>query len=111
MKLVIGVIMLLTFGTRCNSKVIQPISQEVIEGQGVDLPCNHQDIGTNMNVFWYRQFPNQEPQFLIQNYKAKVTSGRVSLTISSDRKFSNLSLPTVTQRDTAVYYCVLQTAQ
>uniref|UniRef100_A0A4X2LRH1 Ig-like domain-containing protein n=1 Tax=Vombatus ursinus TaxID=29139 RepID=A0A4X2LRH1_VOMUR len=111
MRLVTGVIVLLTFGTRCDSKVTQPISQEVTEGQEVNLPCSHQDISTNMNVFWYRQFPNQGPQFLIQTYKTNVTDQMVSLTISPDRKSSTLSLPPVALRDTAVYYCLLQRAQ
>uniref|UniRef100_F6V3P8 T cell receptor alpha variable 4 n=1 Tax=Monodelphis domestica TaxID=13616 RepID=F6V3P8_MONDO len=95
----------------CDSQVTQPISQEVAEGQGANVPCSHSDISTNMNIFWYRQFPNQGPQFLIQTYKTNTTNEVASLTISPDRKSSILSLPPVTLRDAAVYYCILQSAQ
>ena len=80
------------------------------EGEDVNLPCNHSTIGGNDYNHWYRQNPNQSPQYVIHGLRGTVNSSMASLTIASDRKSSTLVLPQVTLRDAAVYYCVLREA-
>ena len=81
------------------------------EGEDVNLPCNHSTIRVDDYIHWYRQNPNQSPQYVIHGLQGTVNNSLASLTIASDRKASTLVLPQVTLRDTAVYYCILRGAQ
>ena len=89
-----------------DAKTTQPSSMDCAEGEDVTLPCNHSTIGRNEYIHWYRQNPNQSPQYVIHGLRGTVNSSTVSLTIASDRKSSTLVLPQVTLRDTAVFYCI-----
>uniref|UniRef100_A0A3Q2HSI6 Ig-like domain-containing protein n=1 Tax=Equus caballus TaxID=9796 RepID=A0A3Q2HSI6_HORSE len=93
------------------AKTTQPIFSDSYEGQEVNITCNHTDIATNEYILWYRQFPNQGPQFVIQGFNTKVENEVASLFIPDDRKSSTLSLPQATLRDTAVYYCIVSDTQ
>ena len=93
-----------------NAKTTQPSSMDCAEGEDVNLPCNHSTIRVDDYIHWYRQNPNQSPQYVIRGLRGIVDSSLASLTIASDRKSSTLVLPQVTLRDTAVYYCVLRGA-
>ena len=93
-----------------DAKTTQPNSMDCAEGEDVNLPCNHSTIGGNDYIHWYRQNPNQSPQYAIHGLRGTVNSSMASLTIASDRKSSTLVLPQVTLRDAAVYYCVLRKA-
>uniref|UniRef100_A0A8C8ZEL8 Ig-like domain-containing protein n=1 Tax=Prolemur simus TaxID=1328070 RepID=A0A8C8ZEL8_PROSS len=106
MRQVARVIVLLVLGTLSLAKTTQPIAMESHEGEEVNIPCSHTDIATNEYIFWYQQFPNQGPRFIIQGFKTNVTNEVASLFIPADRKSSTLSLPRVALSDTAVYYCI-----
>ena len=93
-----------------DAKTTQPSSMDCVEGKDVNLPCNHSTIGGNDYIHWYRQNPNQSPQYVIHGFRDTVDSSTASLTIASDRKSSTLILSQVTLRDTAVYYCILREA-
>ena len=93
-----------------DANTTQPSSMDYPEGQDVALPCNHSTIGRNEYIHWYRQNPNQSPQYVIRGLRGTVNNSMAYLTIASDRKSSTLVLPQVTLRDTAVYYCVLREA-
>ena len=93
-----------------NAKTIQPSSMDYAEGEDINLPCNHSTIGGNEYIHWYRQNPNQSPQYVIHGLRGTVNSSTASLTTASDTKPSTLVLPQVTLRDAAVYYCVLREA-
>ena len=94
-----------------DAKTTQPNSVDCAEGEDVNLPCNHSTIGGDDYIHWYRQNPNQSPQYVIHGLRGTVNSSMASLTTASDRKPSTLVLPQVTLRDTAVYYCVLRETQ
>ncbi|KAI4529078.1 hypothetical protein MG293_020875 [Ovis ammon polii] len=96
--------------TVINAKTTQPSSMDCAEGEDVNLPCNHSTIGGNDYIHWYRQNPNQSPQYVIHGLRGTVNRSMASLHIASDRKSSTLVLPQVTLRDAAVYYCVLREA-
>ena len=93
-----------------DAKTTQPSSMDCAEGEDVNLPCNHSIIGGKDYIHWYRQNPNQSPQYVIHGLRGTVNRSMASLTTASDRKSSTLVLPQVTLRDTAVYYCVLREA-
>ena len=94
-----------------DTEITQLSSMDCAEGEDVNLPCNHSTIGGDDYIHWYRQNPNQSPQYVIHGLRGIVDSSLASLTIASDRKSSTLVLPQVTLRDTAVYYCILRGAQ
>ncbi|KAI4582696.1 hypothetical protein MJG53_007909 [Ovis ammon polii x Ovis aries] len=110
MRLVTLVTVFLTLGTMIDTKTTQPSSVDCAEGENVNLPCNHSTIGGDDYIHWYRQNPNQSPQYVIHGFRGTVNSSMASLHIASDRKSSTLVLPQVTLRDAAVYYCVLREA-
>ena len=91
------------------AKTSQPIFIDSYEGQDVNISCNHTTISTSDYIFWYRQFPNQGPQYIIQGYKTNVENEVASLFIPTDRKVSTLRLPRASLRDSAVYYCIVRT--
>ena len=93
------------------AKTTQPSSMDCAEGEDVNLPCNHSTISGDDYIHWYRQNPNQSPQYVIHGLRGTVNKSLASLTIASDGKSSTLVLPQVTLRDTTVYYCVLRGAQ
>ncbi|XDB54677.1 hypothetical protein ABFV05_008293 [Capra hircus] len=84
------------------AKTSQPIIIDSYEGQEVNIPCNHTTIAISEYIFWYRQFPNQGPQFIIQGYTTTVENEVASLLIPPDRKLSTLSLPRASLGDAAV---------
>ncbi|KAI4582716.1 hypothetical protein MJG53_007929 [Ovis ammon polii x Ovis aries] len=110
MRLVIGVTVFLTLGTVINAKTTQPSSMDCAEGEDVNLPCNHSTIGRNDYIHWYRQNPNQSPQYVIHGLRGTVNRSMASLHIAPDKKSSTLVLPQVTLRDATVYYCILREA-
>ncbi|ELV14111.1 T-cell receptor alpha chain V region PY14 [Tupaia chinensis] len=80
---------------------------DAYEGQEVNMSCSHSSIATNEYIFWYRQFPNQGPQFFVQGYKTNIMNEASTLFIPGDRKSSILSLHRAALEDTAVYYCIV----
>ncbi|ELW69225.1 T-cell receptor alpha chain V region CTL-L17 [Tupaia chinensis] len=93
-------------GIMGDAKTTQPTSVKSAEEEPVHLPCNHSTISGSEYIHWYRQAPQQAPEFVIRGLKNNETNGMASLVIAADRKFSILILPRVTLRDTAVYYCM-----
>uniref|UniRef100_A0A8D1EJ55 Ig-like domain-containing protein n=1 Tax=Sus scrofa TaxID=9823 RepID=A0A8D1EJ55_PIG len=104
MRLVTGVTVFLTLGIVVDAKTTQLSSMDCAEGEDVKLPCNHSTVSGSDYILWYRQNPNQSPQYIIHGLQNTVTNSMGSLTIASDRKSSTLVLPKLTLRDTAVYY-------
>ena len=94
-----------------DAQTTQPNSKDCAEGEDVKLPCNHSTISGDDYIHWYRQNPNQSPQYIIHGLQSTVNNSMASLTIATDRRSSTLILPRVTLRDTAVYYCILRKAQ
>ena len=80
-------------GTVIDAKTTQPNSMDCAEGENVNLPCNHSTIGGDEYIHWYRQNPNQSPQYVIHGLRGTVNGSMASLTIASDRKSSTLVLP------------------
>uniref|UniRef100_M3Y7J3 T cell receptor alpha variable 26-2 n=2 Tax=Mustela putorius furo TaxID=9669 RepID=M3Y7J3_MUSPF len=110
MRSLTKITILLTLGIMSDADPTQPNAMEGTEGEPVHLPCNHSTISGNQYIYWYRQIPNQSPEYMIHGLKDNVTEGITSLIITRARKSSTLILPRVTLGDAAVYYCLLREA-
>lgn len=82
-------------------------------GQRVVLPCQSttQDSVTNLNFFWYRQFPRGTLTFLLQAHRTtendKYRRGKFSMMVYKN-KTAPLEIATVSFEDSAIYYCALR---
>uniref|UniRef100_A0A4W4FTV6 Ig-like domain-containing protein n=1 Tax=Electrophorus electricus TaxID=8005 RepID=A0A4W4FTV6_ELEEL len=82
------------------------------EGQPVTLECSYDSSSRNVYLYWYRQYPNKAPQYLL--YKGARSRSDEH---TSDRRFSSatferstqLTISGLTLAETALYYCALCT--
>ncbi len=89
-------------GTEQNSK----------ETETVKLSCSYSTNSEYVWLYWYRQYPSREPQFLL--YKCARSSGDYEYT--SDDRFHSVTSQTSTEltitdvrlSDSALYYCALR---
>lgn len=98
-------------GVLCKSekRVFQDPSMEASNGKIVNLKCSHPTVAANENIYWYRQFPNQGPRYLVNSYKGSkvMEEPRGTLTVENNRSSSILSINRITLEDSAVYFCAL----
>lgn len=86
---------------------------QVKVGQQVVLPCQStaKQSVTNLNFFWYRQFPGRTLTFLLQAHKTtgndKYRSGQFSMVVYKNNT-APLEIAKVSLQDTAIYYCGLR---
>ncbi|KAI4899270.1 hypothetical protein NFI96_029733 [Prochilodus magdalenae] len=81
------------------------------EGETLTLKCTYDTSSENVVLYWYRQYPNRAPQYLL----LRGARGR-SDSDSSDGRFSTITSRTSTDltvrelrvADTALYYCALR---
>ncbi|XDV27589.1 hypothetical protein PO909_031093 [Leuciscus waleckii] len=88
-------------GTEKNSK----------ETETVKLSCSYSTSSEYVRLYWYRQYPNKEPQYLLRkgarSYSSKHTSDdRFQSTTS--RTSTELTITAVRLSDSALYYCALR---
>ena len=87
---------------------------ESLEGNSPKLQCSYVTSSENIWLYWYRQYPNEAPQFLL--YKgARSYSGEhipdPQFGTTTSRSSTELNIKTLTLADTALYYCALRVAQ
>ncbi len=98
------------------SDSIQPKDKETniyrTEEERVTLSCSYETGGSYVYLYWYRQFPNREPEFLL--YKgARSWSGYEYIpdtrfqSTTSDAS-TELIIKSVSLSDSALYYCALR---
>uniref|UniRef100_A0AAY5F119 Ig-like domain-containing protein n=1 Tax=Electrophorus electricus TaxID=8005 RepID=A0AAY5F119_ELEEL len=83
------------------------------EGQSVTLECSYYSTNQYVLLYWYRQYPNKKPQYLLRKPARSSTLAEHR----SDPRFSSATSYTSTQltisgltlADTALYYCALRT--
>uniref|UniRef100_A0A8C1JVA4 T-cell receptor alpha/delta variable 23.1.3 n=1 Tax=Cyprinus carpio TaxID=7962 RepID=A0A8C1JVA4_CYPCA len=84
------------------------------EGESVTLSCTYDTSSNNISLYWYRQYPNRIPQFIL-------LKGARSQSASEDRDIpdsrfqsatsqtsTELTINSVTLSDSALYYCALR---
>ena len=81
----------------------------VTEGAPRTLHCTYQTSDSDPYLFWYVQYLNKAPQFLLKGSKANQRAehqGFQATLVTSDSSF-HLQKPSVQTSDSAVYYCAL----
>ncbi|KAK7163313.1 hypothetical protein R3I93_007377 [Phoxinus phoxinus] len=82
------------------------------EGESVTLSCTYDTNSNNVWLYWFRQFPNKEPQYLLwKGARSYSRNGDIP-----DRRFQSttsqtsteLIIDSVTLSDSALYYCALR---
>ncbi len=84
------------------------------EGESVTLSCTYSTISNDVLLYWYKQYPNKEPQYLlckgarswssyedIPDQRFKSTTSQLS---------TDITIKSVTLSDSALYYCALRVA-
>ncbi len=75
------------------------------------LSCTYSTISNNVLLYWYKQYPNKEPQYLL--WKGARSQGGEDI---ADRRFrpttsqssTEITIDSVTLSDSALYYCALR---
>ncbi|XP_048020957.1 uncharacterized protein LOC125251927 [Megalobrama amblycephala] len=81
------------------------------ETETVKLSCSYSTTSNNVYLYWYRQYPNKEPQYLLlkgaRSYSYEETSDDRFLSTTS-RTSTELTITDVRLSDSALYYCALR---
>ncbi|CAL8234865.1 unnamed protein product [Boreogadus saida] len=98
---------------------LTPVKQKEnsLEGTSVTLSYTLSKTATgNDYLFWYRQYPGEPPQFLLEISGSGLT--RTAESLGSDKRFStelteektgvDLKISSVAVTDSALYYCALR---
>ncbi|KTF75528.1 hypothetical protein cypCar_00031223 [Cyprinus carpio] len=84
------------------------------EGESVTLSCTYETNSNDIWLYWYRQYPNREPEYIL--YKGArswssdedIPDSRFQSTTSQSS--TELTINSVTLSDSALYYCALRVA-
>ncbi|GCC20498.1 hypothetical protein chiPu_0019059 [Chiloscyllium punctatum] len=75
----------------------------VKEAGNASMECSR--TTTSGTVHWYRQYPNQPPQYLVMAKREADQHERISASVSTDYKHTVLSVRDARLYDTAIYLC------
>uniref|UniRef100_A0A8C1HPZ5 Ig-like domain-containing protein n=2 Tax=Cyprinus carpio TaxID=7962 RepID=A0A8C1HPZ5_CYPCA len=81
------------------------------ERETVKLSCSYSTNSENVYLYWYRQYPNREPKYLLRKGARSYSNAD-----SSDLRFQSITSRTSTEltitdvglSDSALYYCALR---
>ncbi|CAM4552433.1 unnamed protein product, partial [Lepidochelys olivacea] len=87
-------------------------------GGSVTLSCSYTTSDSYAYLHWYRQYPNQAPQYILWR-GAKSISGQSNTASFAQKRFSSqaddsstvLNIAALELADSAVYLCALSLAQ
>ncbi len=94
-----------------NIEPVEGTDKNSKERETVKLSCSYSTSSENVYLYWYRQYPNGEPQYLLlkgaRSYSSEHTSDdRFQSTTS--RTSTELTFTDVRLSDSALYYCALR---
>ncbi len=82
------------------------------EGETIKLSCSYSTNSDYVQLYWYRQYPNREPQYLLSKYaRSSGSSGHTSddrFQSTASQSSTELSITAVRLSDSALYYCALR---
>uniref|UniRef100_A0A673J6J4 Ig-like domain-containing protein n=1 Tax=Sinocyclocheilus rhinocerous TaxID=307959 RepID=A0A673J6J4_9TELE len=81
------------------------------EGEPVTLSCTYDTSSNYVYLYWYRQYPNREPQYLL--YKGARSYSRDEdipdrFQSTTSQTSTEITIKSVTLSDSALYYCALR---
>lgn len=99
-------------GVLCNKVTQTSLEEVVVSGSKVTLPCTFETSHSDPDLYWYRIRPDRTFQFVLyrnntRSYDADFARGRFSVQHSLAHKTFHLVISSVTTKDTATYYCAL----
>ncbi len=82
------------------------------EGESVTLSCTYDTTSNYVFLYWYRQYPNREPQYLLRK-GARSYSGDEDIPdprfqSTTSQKSTEITIKSATLSDSALYYCALR---
>uniref|UniRef100_A0A5F5PHE7 Ig-like domain-containing protein n=1 Tax=Equus caballus TaxID=9796 RepID=A0A5F5PHE7_HORSE len=79
------------------------------EGTTATLDCLYETSWSTYYIFWYKQLPNGEIVFLINQHSASqnAKNGRYSTNLQKAAKFITLTISALRLEDSAKYFCAL----
>uniref|UniRef100_A0A8D1TAN8 Ig-like domain-containing protein n=1 Tax=Sus scrofa TaxID=9823 RepID=A0A8D1TAN8_PIG len=79
-------------------------------GEAVTLNCWYETSQNTYYLFWYKQPPSGEMNFLIHQYSSKQNKrdGRYSVNFQKAQNFISLTISVLQLEDSAMYFCVLR---
>ena len=82
-----------------------------LEGDSAKLQCSYDTNSENIELHWYRQYPNEAPQFLLWKGARSDTTKHIPdfhFDATTSRSSTELHIKDLTLADTALYYCALR---
>ncbi len=83
----------------------------VKEDETVTLSCTYDTSSRYVRLYWYRQYPNKEPQYLMwkeaREWKSTGTPADPRFQATTSERSTELIITGVTLSDSALYYCAL----
>lgn len=83
------------------------------EGRSVKLLCNYGTSRGAVDLYWFRQYPNRAPEFIL--YRGWGYSGKEDADFAIEKFYSNSTADTIylyfrklELADTALYHCALR---
>uniref|UniRef100_A0A9J8D2W6 Ig-like domain-containing protein n=1 Tax=Cyprinus carpio carpio TaxID=630221 RepID=A0A9J8D2W6_CYPCA len=81
------------------------------ETNRVTLSCSYETSSEKIDLYWYRQYPNSEPQYILWK-GARSRDGESDIPdphfeSSTTRTSTELIIKAATLKDSALYYCAL----
>ncbi|KAK9979212.1 hypothetical protein ABG768_012655, partial [Culter alburnus] len=82
------------------------------EDETVTLSCSYETDSNYVRLYWYRQYPNGEPQYLMwkeaRSYSGTGSPSDPRFQSTTSQKSTELIINSVTLSDSALYYCALR---
>uniref|UniRef100_A0A8C2I606 Ig-like domain-containing protein n=1 Tax=Cyprinus carpio TaxID=7962 RepID=A0A8C2I606_CYPCA len=84
----------------------------VKEDETVTLSCTYDTSSRYVTLYWYRQYPNKEPQYLMwkdaRAWNSIGTPAEPRFQSTTSETSTELTITGVTLSDSALYYCALR---
>ncbi len=81
------------------------------EDETVTLSCTYDTSSRYVTLYWYRQYPNKEPQYLMwkeaRAWSGTGTPAEPRFQSTASESSTELIITGVTLSDSALYYCAL----
>ncbi len=90
------------------------IEKNFKERETVKLSCSYSTSSEYVYLYWYRQYPNGEPQYLLlkgaRSYSSAQHTSDDRFQSTASRTSTELTISDVRLSDSALYYCALRVA-